>query len=1365
MSQSHTPKTRAAKAAAAAKLKQQLDADVENYSTNWEITADAETLKELSSLSRQRDQVSMKLTRVQRALATAKHVISPSQLRTYLKNIDDAYNEFSAVHSKLIAAIPDEAFEERYNHVRTVIDELMVSRETDATRAPLPQPQVIVQQQPLKVPIPTFEGSYANWPKFKAIFQDLMANSGDSDAIKLYHLDKALVGEAAGVLDAKVISEGNYQQAWAILTDRFENKRIIVETHIRGLFNIPKMASGTCKELRRRHDECTRHVESLKYLEQKFLGVSDLFLVHILSSSMDQATRMAWEATQKKGEIPTYAQTISFLQTRCQMLENCEMAFQNPTSQPLPKPSSKGQAPSKAAGVKVHAAATESQKKDKCDFCQGTHRNYQCDAISSLPFEKRIEKVRTSGVCFNCLRKGHSARDCSSPKTCQKCQKRHHTQLHNEELKQEPKPSVSVPAQEKSPPIDQNKVSVSTSTRETPQLSCNYANSTKTVFLLTAVVNVVDRNNRLHPCRALLDSGSQVNFITADLANCLGSERQRVDVPIRGINDVKTIAHDKVEVRFRSRVSDYQAQVQCLITPNVTGVIPSAKIDASSWNIPFGVQLADPEFYKPEKIDMLLGAELFLQLLRPGHIKIDEDFPELRETSLGWVVAGVFRERSIANEVQHSLTASLDDVEEAIQRFWKIEEVPDASPLTSEEQECEAHFLATHRRTEDGRYIVRLPFRENANELNDCRSVALKRFQMLQQRLQKNPKLKQHYIEFMREYEQLGHCREIREENDDPKQQNYYLPHHAVLRPSSSTTKCRVVFDASAKANAASLSLNEVLQVGATVQKELYDVMLRFCKYKIAFTADVPKMYRQIIMDPRDTHFLRVFWCEQPSDRLRVLELTTVTYGTASAPFQATRCLQQLAEDESTDYPIGARIVKEDFYVDDALSSADSLPAAVEAVKQLKGIMQKGGFSLHKWCSNSNELLEHIPTAEQEQPAALEEYEPNGVIKVLGLLWDPKADIFQIARPIQRSLKQPVTKRIIYSEVARLFDPLGLVSSVIVVAKLLVQRLWQCKIGWDDPVNDQTQKFWEDFANSLSALETIAIPRRITFDEAVDYELHGFADASSVAYGACVYVRSLFSNGSAKLKLVTSKSKVAPLHELSTPRKELCAALLLTRLVEKVVHVLHMEFRHVVLWSDSQIVLAWMKRPAHRLKVFVRNRIAEINSKTAEYQWCYIRTTENPADIVSRGLLPNDLCKSSLWWYGPSFLSSVEYEAEDIEDIPENMLPEITTVETVATAVEEEFPLFSRFSDFRKIERVMALSTKQHATLLSPSYDIRTMSQKTMQSKTTNHRRKLLKLRVNRGEYVPYGTSQATTTTTTNSTCIGSLRSTTQQQQ
>ncbi|XP_062557298.1 uncharacterized protein LOC134222171 [Armigeres subalbatus] len=751
-----------------------------------------------------------------------------------------------------------------------------------------------------------------------------------------------------------------------------------------------------------------------------------------------------------------------------------------------------------------------------------------------------MEKVRASGACFNCLRKGHGSRECLSTKSCQKCQKRHHTQLHNDEVKQEPKPNISVLVQDaKMPRSDLTKESYfgSSAATEIPttSFSCNYAHSTKTVFLLTAVVKVLDKNDQPHSCRVLLDSGSQVNFVTDEFASRIGSQRHRVSVPIRGINDVKTVANDKVVVKFRSRITDYQAQVQCLVTPNVTGVIPASKVDTSSWNIPFGVQLADPEFYKPKKIDMLLGAELFFQLLRPGHIKLDDEFPDLHETTLGWVVAGVFRGKSMESQVQHSFIASLDEVEEAIQRFWQIEEVPTVSPLTSEEQECEAHFVATHQRTSDGRYMVRLPFRANVKEVSDCRSVALKRFQMLQHRLQRDLDLKEQYIQFMREYEELGHCREIQEEKDDPNQQYYYLPHHAILRPSSSTTKCRVVFDASAKPTEASLSLNDVLQVGATIQKELYDIMLKFCTHRIAFTADVPKMYRQINMHPQDTPFLRVFWREQPYDKIRVLELTTVTYGTAAAPFQATRCLKQLAEDEAFDFPVGARIVKEDFYVDDVLSGADSLAAAIEAADQLRGIMKKGGFSLHKWCSNSKPFLEHIPKDQQEQLNGLEESGPNSAIKVLGLLWDPRDDIFRIAKPVQRDIQHRATKRIIYSEVAKLFDPLGLISPVIVVAKLLVQQLWKCKVAWDDPVNQEIQDAWDKFSSALSALEKISIPRRITFNDAICYELHGFADASALAYGACIYIRSIFADGSAKLKLVTSKSKVAPLHELSTP--------------------------------------------------------------------------------------------------------------------------------------------------------------------------------------------------------------------------------------
>lgn len=151
--------------------------------------------------------MSLKLTRVHRALSAARNQLSLPQLKTVVKRVDDAYVKFSAVHTKLDAIIPNEAFQqqeeiyiafdERYDYARTAVEELMLEYDPHINKIPTTQPQVVVQQQPLKAPFPTFDGSYANWPKFKAIFQDLMVNSGDSDAIKLYHLDKALVVDAA----------------------------------------------------------------------------------------------------------------------------------------------------------------------------------------------------------------------------------------------------------------------------------------------------------------------------------------------------------------------------------------------------------------------------------------------------------------------------------------------------------------------------------------------------------------------------------------------------------------------------------------------------------------------------------------------------------------------------------------------------------------------------------------------------------------------------------------------------------------------------------------------------------------------------------------------------------------------------------------------------------------------------------------------------------------------------------------------------------------------------------------------------------------------------------------------------------------
>ncbi|XP_055543115.1 uncharacterized protein LOC129728689 [Wyeomyia smithii] len=450
----------------------------------------------------------------------------------------DHFNAWIGTTWSILAIVPDEAidaqddeyanFEELFYNVSNAVEELLLESKTRiATQIP------------------------------SAIFQDLIANSGDTDAIKLYHLDKALTGDAAGILDAKILSEGNYQQAWEILSDRYENKRVLVETHIRGLLNLKKMTSESHKELRGIITEANRHVESLRYHQQEITGVSEHIIVYLLISALNKATRNTWEATQKKGELPNYKQVNEFLKSRCQILENCEAAFQ--TAPPIFK---NKQQPTKVLPQKSHTVSASTPQT--CEICGGDHRNYQCNALIHLTASQKNEKIRAAGVCFNCLRKGHRSKECPSNKKCHKCQRRHQKLLHDDGVPNLEKPSnVSLPAEAvaSTPLVPAASNQPSTSKQKIPAIieppvsttcSSNLAQATKTVLLLTAVVHVFDQENHPHPCRVLLDSGSQVNFVTEDMANRLGLPKKPANVPIVGTNALRSHARDKITLKFKS---------------------------------------------------------------------------------------------------------------------------------------------------------------------------------------------------------------------------------------------------------------------------------------------------------------------------------------------------------------------------------------------------------------------------------------------------------------------------------------------------------------------------------------------------------------------------------------------------------------------------------------------------------------------------------------------------------------------------------------------------------------------------------------------------------------------------------------------
>lgn len=180
----------------------------------------------------------------------------------------------------------------------------------------------------------------------------------------------------------------------------------------------------------------------------------------------------------------------------------------------------------------------------------------------------------------------------------------------------------------------------------------------------------------------------------------------------------------------------------------------------------------------------------------------------------------------------------------------------------------------------------------------------MRRLESLKRRLCAHPHLKSEYRAFLTEYEQFNHMKEVPSSSPDHTQ-IVYLPHHPVIRPSSSTTKLRVVFDASSLTSNHT-SLNSQLEVGPKLQADLIAVILRWRQYKYVYTADIEKMYRQIWIDEKDRDYQRIVWFDDNFTKIKTFQLSTVTYGTASAPFLALRVLNQLSIDEGSTFPLAS---------------------------------------------------------------------------------------------------------------------------------------------------------------------------------------------------------------------------------------------------------------------------------------------------------------------------------------------------------------------------------------------------------------------------------------------------------------------------
>ncbi|XP_055634668.1 uncharacterized protein LOC129774754 [Toxorhynchites rutilus septentrionalis] len=566
--------------------------------------------------------------------------ISTSLLKVFAKKLELHYKEFTEVHREILAATvssDNEAEGEVLNefdalHTNTLIllEQLTESLSPASNnKQPVSSPNIIVQQ-PIRAPVPTFDGKVENWPKFRTMFEDIFARSGDSDAVKLHHLDKALKDDAAGWITAKMVLDNNFQQTWQQLIDQYENPRVIVDTHIDGLLDLKPMTKRNQKDLLELVKTFNRHVGGLEYQGLEVDELSDLILTKILTSRLDDQTLQLWERNQQHATLPNLKDTVAFLRSECQILERFQNRYQATPKQTQIKPF----VSSKQSNQKSYTTA------ESCLLCKENHRHFECPELHKLSPDQRYEKVKNLKICFNCLRPGHRTLDCSSKKTCSRCQRKHHTLLHQEPSyteeqlfdyklqEQHHSRSVTTDEPHEFEPITNTVV------------SCSCHRGARTVMLMTAIVQLKDNRGRTTPCRVLLDSGSQVNFIHKDLVGRLFVTRRPARVPIAGIGGAETFAKEKVMVQIKSTHSNFGTDVECLVVPTITEAIPATKINVSSWPIDRNLPLADPNFNHPGAIDMLIGVSQFFRLLKAGRLQLGDNLPELLETHLGWVVAG-----------------------------------------------------------------------------------------------------------------------------------------------------------------------------------------------------------------------------------------------------------------------------------------------------------------------------------------------------------------------------------------------------------------------------------------------------------------------------------------------------------------------------------------------------------------------------------------------------------------------------------------------------------------------------------------------------------------------------------------------------
>ncbi|XP_062544887.1 uncharacterized protein LOC134211735 [Armigeres subalbatus] len=1071
--------------------------------------------------------------------------------------------------------------------------------------------------------LPYFDGCYKVWPRFKAAFDATTTAGGFSNLDNLSRLHKYLKGKAMNSVAPLMVEANNIPSIIDRLEQQFGRPQVVYNGLLEELTNVKAPRMDNPKTMIDFITALENMVTNMKILKQEDY-LNDQRLIKDLSGRLPMNLYQSWLShvtglqaavnlqNQNQFKAPSLETFYNWLKPQG------DLAVIMLSEQPK-----RNNKPINVHSVKDDRKQFTAKQGLNCFACKQYHKTSECGEFKNMDLPERMKLVQQNRLCFACCNSSnHTAYNCRWGKVCNVdgCKSRnHHNLLHRKQSQKEN--LLLAPA------------------RPMEKVLNLHSNKGDTLYQIMPVT--LENGSVKLETYALFDPGSSSTLISEQISKQLNVNGKLRPLSISWTNGNTQDENQSLEIEMKIRgTSGKRFLLKEVRTVNRLS-LPKQTVDFNKIKQAYPyLQDAEVSSYRNAVPTMLLGlphAYLMHGLESRGG-KFNE--PIAMRTRLGWVVYGCEGTNSRSNKTAFVLAIETKSEEkslnEIVKEYFSTEQfgvMAPEKPLISKNVVRANDIMHNTLKYSNGYYEIGLLWKDDEFQFPDSYQSALGRLKIQEKKMSNNPGIKTWYTNKIKEYVEKGYARKL-----DPSEvkvtdkRTYYLPYFLVINENKIP---RLVFDA--KAEIKGESFNSKLLAGPDATASLLGVLIRFREHSIAVVGDIKEMFHQIRIREADQKAQCFLFRDDPNKNPDIYVMQVMTFGATCSPACAQFVKNINAAKFTRNCPEAVNVITKNHYVDDCLASFQTPTEAIKVMNEVIKIHDHANFYIRKFVSNSDEVLKGLPMdrIDSSKLISLDMNEPS-YQKVLGIQWDTEKDEMVYRIDCLTSL-DTLTKRQLLSFVARVYDPLGLISNVTIESRIILQDLWRRQLGWDDEVPEDIKQRLVDWYLRVERLDSFRILR--CYSKALDVkkrEMHVFVDASERAFAAVIYFRTLSENN-IDVNIVAAKARVAPMKVMTIPKLELQAALLGTRLAGTIEKESDLEIHETVYWSDNSTVLSWIKSDPRNYKQFVAFRVSEIHDSTTTNQWRWIDSENNPADEATKVVK-----RKSIWTSGPRFLKEPE---------------------------------------------------------------------------------------------------------------------------